>query len=85
VRLRPWSAPESGSTGDNFGENEGDEPQFLARLISRDTGRGSRAAHRTRAILASQNDSTTDSFQQIMARSPRPLAEFLREHRAEFV
>jgi NAD(P)H dehydrogenase (quinone) len=36
------------------------------------------------AILAGENDYTTDTFQQITGRSPRPLVEFLREHRAQF-
>ena len=37
------------------------------------------------AILAGENDYTTDTFQQITGRTPRPLAEFVHEHRAEFV
>jgi hypothetical protein len=37
------------------------------------------------AILAGENDYTTDTFQQITGRPPRPVAEFLHEHRAEFV
>jgi hypothetical protein len=36
-------------------------------------------------ILAGENDYTTSTFQQITARSPRPLAEFRHEQRAEFV
>ncbi len=30
-------------------------------------------------------DYTTDTFQQITGRPPRPLATFLHEHRAEFI
>ncbi len=37
------------------------------------------------AILAGENDYTTDTFQQIMSRPPRPLREFLHEHRTEFL
>jgi len=37
------------------------------------------------AILAGENDYTTDTFQQITGRAPRPVAEFLHDHRAEFI
>jgi NAD(P)H dehydrogenase (quinone) len=37
------------------------------------------------SILAGENDHTTDTFQQITGRPPRAVAEFLHEHRAEFV
>ena len=37
------------------------------------------------AILAGENDYTTDTFQQITGRAPRAVAEFLHEHRAHFV
>jgi NAD(P)H dehydrogenase (quinone) len=37
------------------------------------------------AILPGENDYTTDTFQQLTGRRPRSVAEFLREHRAEFV
>ena len=37
------------------------------------------------AILAGENDYTTGTFQQITGRPPRPVAEFLHEHRAEFL
>ena len=37
------------------------------------------------AILAGENDYTTDTFQQITGRPPRMLADFLREHREEFI
>jgi hypothetical protein len=37
------------------------------------------------AILADENDYTTDTFQQITGRTPRPITEFLHEHRTEFV
>jgi hypothetical protein len=36
------------------------------------------------AILAGENDYTTDTFEQFTGRPPRPVAEFLREYRAEF-
>ena len=37
------------------------------------------------SILAGENDYTTDTFQQITGRPPRPMAEFLHDYRAEFV
>jgi uncharacterized protein YbjT (DUF2867 family) len=37
------------------------------------------------AILAGENDYTTGTFEQITGRPPRPVAEFLHEHRAAFV
>ena len=37
------------------------------------------------AILAGENDYTTGTFQQITGRPPRPVAEFLHEHRQEFL
>jgi NAD(P)H dehydrogenase (quinone) len=63
------------------------EPQFLKRLIGAGIPAGEAELLITRewAILAGENDYTTDSFQEITGRSPRPLAEFLHEHRAEFV
>jgi hypothetical protein len=37
------------------------------------------------AILAGENDYTTETFQRITGRPPRPLNEFLHKHRAEFL
>ncbi len=37
------------------------------------------------AILADENDYTTDTFQPITGRPSRSVAEFLHEHRAAFV
>jgi len=37
----------------------------------------------TAVIGATGRVSTTSTFQQITGRSPRPVAEFLHEHRAE--
>jgi NAD(P)H dehydrogenase (quinone) len=37
------------------------------------------------SILAGENDYTTDTFQHITGRPPRPVAEFLHEYRAEFL
>ena len=63
------------------------ERQFLERLTGAGVPAGEAELLITRewAILAGENDYTTDTFQQITGRSPRPLAEFLHEHRAEFV
>ncbi|MBV9577941.1 MAG: NAD(P)H-binding protein [Chloroflexi bacterium] len=36
------------------------------------------------AILAGENDYTTDTFRQITGRPPRPFAQFVHENRAEF-
>jgi NAD(P)H dehydrogenase (quinone) len=63
------------------------EREFLERLI--DTGVPAGTAElliaREWSILAGENDYTTDTFQQITGRPPRPVAEFLHEFRAEFV
>ena len=36
------------------------------------------------AILAGENDYTTGTFAQITGHPPRPVTEFLHDHRAEF-
>jgi uncharacterized protein YbjT (DUF2867 family) len=63
------------------------ERQFLKGLIGAGlpTGRAELLVTREWAILAGENDYTTDTFQQITGRPPRPMAEFLHEYRAEFV
>jgi NAD(P)H dehydrogenase (quinone) len=63
------------------------ERQFLERLIGAGVAAGTAELLITRewAILAGENDYTTDTFQQITCRPPRPVAEFLHEYRAEFV
>ena len=63
------------------------ERQFLERLISAGVrpGEAELLIAREWAILAGENDYTTDTFQQITGRPPRPVAEFLHEYRAEFV
>ena len=62
------------------------ERQFLDRLTSAGTSAGTAELLITRewAILAGENDYTTGTFQQITGRPPRPVAEFLHEHRAAF-
>jgi len=37
------------------------------------------------AILAGENDYTVDIFQELTGRPPRPVTEFLHEHRADFL
>ncbi|MFC6155624.1 NmrA family NAD(P)-binding protein [Kribbella jiaozuonensis] len=61
-------------------------PEFLARLINAGipAGEAELLIAREWAVLAGENDYTTDSFQQITGRSPRRLEDFLHEHRAEF-
>jgi NAD(P)H dehydrogenase (quinone) len=62
------------------------EREFLEYL----TGRSLPAAEaellltREWATLAGENDYTTSTFEQITGRPPRPVAEFLHDHRAEF-
>ena len=62
------------------------EPQFLDHLIGAGIPAGTAELLITRewAILAGENDYTTGTFQQITGRPPRPVAEFLHQHRAEF-
>ncbi|MHB8235159.1 MAG: NmrA family NAD(P)-binding protein [Solirubrobacteraceae bacterium] len=63
------------------------EQHFLKGLV--DAGVTPGAAElliaREWSILAGENDYTTDTFQQITGHPPRSVAEFLHEHRAEFV
>jgi uncharacterized protein YbjT (DUF2867 family) len=63
------------------------ERDFLQRLIGAgmQAGEAELLIAREWAILAGENDHTTDTFQQITGRPPRPLAEFLHDHRGEFV
>jgi uncharacterized protein YbjT (DUF2867 family) len=63
------------------------ERQFLERLIGAGVPAGTAELLIARewSILAGENDYTTDTFQQITGRPPRPVAEFLHEHHAEFV
>jgi len=62
------------------------ERQLLERLIGSGLPPGEAELLITRewAIRAGENDYTTDTFQQITGRPPRPVAEFLHDHRAEF-
>jgi uncharacterized protein YbjT (DUF2867 family) len=63
------------------------ERQFLERLIGAGVTAGTAELLIARewAILAGENDYTTDTFQKITGRPPRPVTEFLHEHRKEFV
>ena len=63
------------------------EREYLERLIGAGLPAGTAELLITRewAILAGENDYTTDTFQLITGRSPRPVAEFFHEYRAEFV
>jgi NAD(P)H dehydrogenase (quinone) len=63
-----------------------DERQFRERLIGAGVSAGTAELLIARewAILAGENDYTTDTFQELTGRPPRAVAEFLREHRAEF-
>ena len=55
----------------------------VAALV-RDPGEAELLITREWAILAGENDYTTSTFQQITGHPPRPVTEFLHEHRAEF-
>jgi uncharacterized protein YbjT (DUF2867 family) len=63
------------------------EREFLDRLIGAGVppGEAELLIAREWAILAGENDYTTDTFEQITGRPPRPVAEFLHDYRAEFV
>jgi NAD(P)H dehydrogenase (quinone) len=63
------------------------EHQFLERLIGAGVAAGTAELLIARewSILAGENDYTTDTFQQITGRPPRPVSEFLHEYRTEFV
>jgi len=63
------------------------ESQFLASLTGSGLAAGTAELLIARewSILAGENDYTTDTFQQITGRPPRPVAEFLHEHREEFL
>ena len=63
------------------------ERQFLDGLLDAGVPVGTAELLITRewSILAGENDYTTDTFQQITGRPPRPMAEFLHDYRAEFV
>lgn len=62
------------------------ERQLLERLTNSGVPPGEAELLITRewAILAGENDYTTSTFQQIAGHPPRPVAEFLRDHLAEF-
>jgi uncharacterized protein YbjT (DUF2867 family) len=62
------------------------ERQFLQRLTDAGIQAGTAELLITRewAILAGENDYTTDTFGQITGRPPRPVGEFLHDYRAEF-
>jgi uncharacterized protein YbjT (DUF2867 family) len=62
------------------------ERQLLERLTNAGVPAGEAELLITRewAILAGENDYTTNTFEEIVGRPPRPLAEFLRDRRAEF-
>jgi uncharacterized protein YbjT (DUF2867 family) len=63
------------------------ERQLLERLSGAGVPAGEAELLITRewAILAGENDYTTDTFQQITGRPPRPVSEFLHDYRAEFL
>jgi NAD(P)H dehydrogenase (quinone) len=63
-----------------------DDKLFLDRLLGNGVSPGTAELLIARewSILAGENDYTTETFQRITGRPPRPLAEFLHEHRAAF-
>ena len=63
------------------------ERQFLEHLIGAGVpaGEAELLIAREWAILAGENDFTVDTFQRLTGRPPRPVTEFLHEHRADFL
>lgn len=62
------------------------ERELLDRLIAAGVpaGQAELLIAREWAILAGENDYTTDSFEQITGRPPRPVTEFIHDYRAAF-
>ena len=60
--------------------------EFLERLIEAGApaGEAELLVAREWAILAGEIDYTTDTFERLTGRAPRPVADFLHEHRAAF-
>jgi uncharacterized protein YbjT (DUF2867 family) len=88
----PMSWPEalellSAELGDPVTFRVAAEQQFLEDLTGAGVPAGTAELLITRewAILAGENDYTTGTLQEIIGRSPRPVAEFLHDYRAEFV
>jgi NAD(P)H dehydrogenase (quinone) len=77
----------SAETGEPVSFRVATERQVLDRLIGAGlpAGEVELLIAREWAILAGENDYTTDTLERITGRPPRPLTEFLHEHRAEFV
>src|SRR5580704_10734164 len=88
--LMSWPEPLellSGELGEPVTFRVAGQRQFVERLPGAGVPAGTAELLIARewSILAGENDYTTDTFQQITGRSPRPVAKFLHEHRAEFV
>ncbi len=88
----PLSWPEalellSAELGDTVTFRVESERPFLERLTRAGVPAGEAELLITRewAILAGENDYTTDTLQQITGRPPRPVSEFLHDYRAEFL
>jgi NAD(P)H dehydrogenase (quinone) len=76
----------SAELGERVSFRVASDREFLDGLIGAGVPAGTAELLITRewAILAGENDYTTDTFQQITGRSPRHLREFLGQHRAQF-
>ena len=63
------------------------ERQLLERLMRAGLPAGTVELLITRewAILAGENEYMTGTFRRITGRSPRPVADFLHDYRAEFI
>jgi uncharacterized protein YbjT (DUF2867 family) len=63
------------------------EAELLERLMGAGVSAGAAELLIARdwAIIAGENDYTTDALEQITGRAPRTVAEFLHERRADFV
>lgn len=88
----PMSWPEalnqlSAELGEPVTFRAASEQEMLEKLIGTGVpaGKAELLIAREWAILAGENDYTTDTFQQITGHPPRPLQAFLHEHRDEFL
>ena len=87
----PLSWPEtlellSAELGEPVGFRVASDRRFLEGLIGAGVPAGAAELLIARewAILAGENDYTTDTFQNISGRPPRPVQEFLHEYRGHF-
>jgi uncharacterized protein YbjT (DUF2867 family) len=88
----PMSWPEalellSAELGEPVGFRVAPERELIDRLVAAGVppGQAELLIAREWAILAGENDYTTETFERIIGRPPRPVAAFLHEYRDEFL